>query len=195
MRHISAAILQHCASLYSGTGRIPKNKTPPSCFSARTISHTKSQWLVPVVPGWPWPGKSTEKLQFVSASGPLGYAPTGIGCTSFLPTFPSKLGSDFKAGRKKSHHHKGAAIWTAPFFFLCLNYFSNSASHRGSMLNTNQFNQRDNYLSPGKSGCVGFACLLSFFNTSLLNPSDMLQNNLWSKRNSINSTKLVKWKL
>lgn len=120
MRHISAAILQHCASLYSGTGRIPKNKTPPSCFSARTISHTKSQWLVPVVPGWPWPGKSTEKLQFVSASGPLGYAPTGIGCTSFLPTFPSKLGSDFKAGRKKSHHHKGAAIWTAPFFFFVL---------------------------------------------------------------------------
>lgn len=109
-----------CASLYSWTGRIPKKKTPPSCFSARTISHAKPQWLVPAVCGWPRPGKSTEKLQFASVSGPLGYAPTGIGCISFLPTFSSELGSDFKAGRKKSHHHKGTAIWTATFFFFVL---------------------------------------------------------------------------
>lgn len=126
VRHISAAILQQRLGYpYNQSGRIPKNQTALSWFSAWAICHAKPQQLVSVEHVWPWPGKNTEQLQL---SGSLEHTPTSISSISSLMTFSSGPGSESKAGRKKSDHHKEAAVWRATFFFFDLNYFSNSAS-------------------------------------------------------------------
>lgn len=86
---------------------------------------------MPVVQVWPCPGKSIEQLQFVNASGPLGCTSAGISCITFL-TFSSEFGSDFGAGNKKSHYHKGAynIYWNSNFFSLSKLFFKFCKPHR-----------------------------------------------------------------
>lgn len=152
---------------------------------------------MPVVQVWPCPGKSIEQLQFVSASGPLGCTSAGISCITFL-TFSSEFGSDFGAGNKKSHYHKGAynIYWNSNFFSLSKLFFKFCKPHR-----INVKHKLISLISGTTIWAQERMAVLSLlaYCKFLISPflfqlkaSHILQNN---RGNSIHSTKSVKWKM